>query len=138
MVPFLHGRQGKAKYNPHRRTKTQRDESISVPRLEADFCIVDTDRTALTIIDTTTSYVQVVLLPLGKTSADSYAVRSFTAFLRCLPYVRFILQVDQEPALIGMAAHYGSLPALDDLLGARALRRAAWTLNRVQPTSRAT
>ena len=30
-------------------------------------------------------------------------------------------------------AHYGSLPTVDDLLGAWALRRAAWTLNRFQP-----
>jgi len=94
---------GKAKETPHRRVRVQTEEHIAVPRLEADFLIVDQDRTALTVVDSTTTFLQVIMLRMGKAASDSYALRSFSAFLRFLPYLRMILQVDQEPALLSLA-----------------------------------
>jgi hypothetical protein len=65
--------------------------------------MIDTDRTAVSIIDTTTGFTQAIMLPMGKSSADASSLRAFSAFLKFLPYSKMILQVDQEPSLLSLA-----------------------------------
>ena len=75
----------RANENPHKRVRRQTDESVAVPRIEADFMIVDPERVVLTAVDTSTSYTHAALLPLGKVSSDQYSLRPFASFLKMLP-----------------------------------------------------
>ena len=82
---------------------------MDVPRLAAVFVTIVTDRTAVSTIDTTTGFTQAIMLPMGKSSADAYSLRAFSAFLKFLPYGKMILQVDQEPPLLSLARRSAAL-----------------------------